>query len=512
MRGLVDEQILVTDRSIPDKPPGDPEGYSDDTRLTELIKCELSPHYFIHNYVYIIDDSTRQWIQFRLYPAQINALDALLTHKYLILLKARQVGFSTLVGGAYFLWLSLFTDNALNLVLSKTEREAWKLMGGIFKPMYKKLPAWMRPAEDLSLANSKTEFELSNGSKTFSLPTSAGDSFTARACLLDEAALMHTSRTLLSEVLLAVEPTIDAGGQLILVSKADKSKPDSTFNSLFKAAIEGRNNFFPIFAPWQAVPRRNDEWYDSKVEFSKSINGTMDYVKENYPSSWQEALEPKELDKRLNVNHLRKCLDPMLHMRPDDLDEFNVPSLPGLYVYKIPEEYAQYIITADAAEGNPNSDDSTADVWDWDTGEQMANLSGKFEPSVFAQYIDLLGAYYKNAPVFPERNNHGHAVISWLFEHSRLRVLSGPDSTPGSKKFGYNTNVRAKASGFVQLADMLKAEEIIIHKETTFNQLVSVEGRTLRAPGKQNDDHAISAMLFAAAKKHVHLNFLLAII
>jgi hypothetical protein len=129
MRGLVDEQILVTDRSIPDKPPGDPEGYSDDTRLTELIKCELSPHYFIHNYVYIIDDSTRQWIQFRLYPAQINALDALLTHKYLILLKARQVGFSTLVGGAYFLWLSLFTDNALNLVLSKTEREAWKLMG-----------------------------------------------------------------------------------------------------------------------------------------------------------------------------------------------------------------------------------------------------------------------------------------------------------------------------------------------------------------------------------------------
>jgi hypothetical protein len=122
---------------------------------------------------------------------------------------------------------------------------------------------------------------------------------------------MHTSRTLLSEVLLAVEPTIDAGGQLILVSKADKSKPDSTFNSLFKAAIEGRNNFFPIFAPWQAVPRRNDEWYDSKVEFSKSINGTMDYVKENYPSSWQEALEPKELDKRLNVNHLRKCLDPM---------------------------------------------------------------------------------------------------------------------------------------------------------------------------------------------------------
>ena len=83
MYGLTNEAILTTDVVIPDRPIGDPETFDDDTRLTELIKCEQSPHYFINNYVYVLDDRTRQWVLFRLYPAQINTLDALLTHKYL---------------------------------------------------------------------------------------------------------------------------------------------------------------------------------------------------------------------------------------------------------------------------------------------------------------------------------------------------------------------------------------------------------------------------------------------
>jgi hypothetical protein len=327
--------------------------------------------------------------------------------------------------------------------------------------------------------------------------------------MVDEAALVHRSRTKLSDVLLAVQPTIAAGGQLILVSKADKSRPQSTYNGIFKGAVDGTNEFFPLFAPWQAVPWRDEEWYEEQKQLSLSIDGTLDFIRENYPETWQEALAPRELDKRLSLEHLTQCYDYQDRLSENALVANPPPALPGLSIYKMPDASCQYVITADSAEGNPNSDPSCADVWDWDSGEQIANMTGKIEPVVFAHYIDLLSEYYHRAPVFPERNNHGYTVISWLHEFSNARVLSGPDSTVGSKKYGYNTSAKWKAAGYVELANRIRDIEITFHNPETYRQLTTVEGATLRAPKKEHDDHAISAYLYAAAKKFVHLSFLI---
>jgi hypothetical protein len=506
--GMVGSSVLVAGRTIPARPEGDPELFSDAVRIEELMKCTLSAHYFIHNYIKILDDRKRIWVPFNLYPAQINVLDAVMSNKYLILLKTRQFGASTLIGGAYFLWLMLFTQNAHNLVLSKSEREAQALMGDRFKPMYTHLPSWMRPTADSSLSDSKSEFSLSNGSKMLSLPTSAGDSYTARACMIDEAALVHRSRTNLSDVLLAVQPTIAAGGQLILVSKADKARPRSTFNSIFVEATKRENDFFPIFVSWKSVPWRTQEWYDAQKNLSMSIDGTQDFVHENYPETFHEALSPKELDKRLSIEHIDQCYQEMSGLTERELEVNQPPSLPGLEVYKLPQQGAQYVITADPAEGNPNSDPSCSDVWDWDSGEQVATLTGKVEPVIFAGYIKQLSEYYNTAPTFPERNNHGLTLIAWLREN-HVRVLKGPDSTLMSSKLGYNTNVKSKAIGYVELANALRDQEITIHNQETYRQLSIIEGATLRAPKKEHDDQAISAMLFACAKKFVHLSFLL---
>jgi hypothetical protein len=509
MYGLIGDDLLAPVEAIAARPAGIPEEYDEITRYKEIYKCSKSPAYFIHNYVKILDDRTRQWVPFKLYPAQQHVVDVLTKYKYIILLKSRQFGASTLIGGAYFLWLDLFSDNAHNLVLSKSEREAQVLMMDRFKPMFRNLPAWMKPAPDKSLPDSKSEFALSNGAKMFSLPTSAGDSYTARACMVDEAALVHNSKTPLSDVLLAVQPTIAAGGQLILVSKPDKSRPDSTFNSIFKAAMKRENEFFPIFVPWDAVPWRDDKWYADTEAFSISIDGTRDFVTENYPGNVEEALAPKELDKRLPASHIQQCFVELKPLKEDELWIKQVPDISNLMIYKQPEMGKQYIITADAAEGNPSSDMSCADVWDWETGEQVANLAWRYEPSVFGYYIDLVGQYFNNAPVFPERNNHGHSLINWLQGNSDLRVLSGPDSTRGTKKYGYNTQKFAKAAAYVELANLLREGEILIHKNETQRQLNMIDGGTLRAPKNDFDDHAISCMLFAAARKYVHLDFVI---
>ena len=62
--------------------------------------------------------------------------------------------------------------------------------------------------------------------------------------------------------------------------------------------------------------------------------------------------------------------------------------MPNLTIYKEPMPGRHYVIGADPAEGNPNSDDSAGNVLDADTWEEVAVFAGKWEPRVFGRFID----------------------------------------------------------------------------------------------------------------------------
>jgi hypothetical protein len=498
-RKLIGRPIISSSLVIPDKPLGDPNTYPENIILEEMFKCATSPHYFINNYCHILDDRTRQWVLFKLYPSQINILTILANEQYVILCKTRQVGASTLVA-AYDLWLMLFEDNTHTLMLSRGEREAQALLTYRFKPMLLKLPYWMQPKSIPS--DSKSQIEFSTGDLIMSLPTSGGDSFTVRSVLIDEAALVHRSRTPLAQVLLNVQPTADAGGQMFLVSKADKSRPKSTFNTIFQEAIKGKNEFYPIFAPWYAVPRRDKVWYNRQKRISLSIDGTLDHLHESFPNTWEEAMAPRTLDKRLNFEWCQQCYVEKEPLRPS-------LNLPGLKIFVEPNSEETYIIVADAAEGNPQSDPSVAHVYNWETGEQCLTISGRFEVATFAEYVAIISTYYGMAPIFVERNNHGHAVINELLRGGAGRVLTGPDSTPTVTKYGYLTTPKSKAQGYVELSNRLRDKDITVYDHETYRQLTILEGSTLRAPRGEHDDHAICSMLYAAAKKYVHLTMVI---
>ena len=112
--------------------------------------------------------------------------------------------------------------------------------------------------------------------------------------------------------------------------------------------------------------------------------------------------------------------------------------------------------------------------------------------------------------MFVERNNHGHAVISNLLgSYKTGRVLTGPDSTPTQSRYGWLTNPKSKAIGYVALAKLLMEKKIQIHDHETYRQLTILEGSNLKAPAGEYDDASICAMLYAAAKKHVHLDMMI---
>jgi hypothetical protein len=181
-------------------------------------------------------------------------------------------------------------------------------------------------------------------------------------------------------------------------------------------------------------------------------------------------------------------------MQPLDELPADAPAIPRLEVFRLPEAGRRYVISGDPAEGNPTSDDSAATVLDRDTGEECACLAGKFDPTVFAEYVDQLGTWYHGAAVMVERNNHGHVVLAWLDEHSELEILHGLDDKPG-----WLSSVKGKKALYTACADAFRCQEVILHSFATFTQLASIEGSTLRAPDKRADDRADAFALCCAA-------------
>jgi hypothetical protein len=431
---------------------------------------------------------------FAVWPAQVSALESMHRHRLTLILKARQLGLSWLAIG-YALWQMIFHPAAAILIFSQRDEEAIDLLARL-RGIYDRLPPFLQAAST-SLDN-KHEFSLANGSSAKSFPTTAGRSYTGSLVIVDEADYLPDLQQLLN----AVKPTIDAGGRMLLISTADKGQPESTFKRIYRAARKSENEWHTLFLPWHARPQRDAGWYDRISRDIFSRTGSLDDLYQEYPASDTEALAPRSLDKRISPMWIEACF-----AETDPLgQEAATPPIVNLEIYVYPERGRRYVIGGDPAEGNPNSDDSTALVLDMQTGEECAVLAGKFEPAILASYILLLSEYYNGAPAMIERNNHGHAVLQWMEENAGwVRLLFGHD-----EKMGWMSSKLGKTLLYTECADHFRsnAETFtkVLHSYATYSQLASIDGSTLRAPEGMHDDRADAFALAQVGRISVGLH------
>src|SRR4029077_16843806 len=150
----------------------------------------------------------------------------------------------------------------------------------------------------------------------------------------------------------------------------------------------------------------------------------------------------------------------------------------------------------DSAEGNPTSDDSALTVLDRDTGEEVASLAGKLQASTLAAHIDTIGKWSNNAAIMVTRNNHGHAVLLWLRDHSLLWLMPGHDGHEG-----WLSNSKGKALLYSAVADAFRERQTFLHSFAAYTQLASIDGSTLKAPEGEADDRAVSYALACVASQ-----------
>ena len=233
------------------------------SRLSELRQeaewrhCLNSEKYFLEKYWYIAHPAEGRVI-FTLRDAQSEALDRWANHRYSLTLKARQIGWSTLVAAHQF-WLAFFHADQNIIDLSRTERESISLLRKT-KYGYGHLPEWMLARGPRSLADHQQRMIFDNGSQITSMPSASDPARGESASLIvvDEWAFLPNAE----EAWASIEPVADVGGRIIGLSTANGS--GNFFHQLWNGAATGNNKFDPMFFPWSASENRGEEWYESQ--------------------------------------------------------------------------------------------------------------------------------------------------------------------------------------------------------------------------------------------------------
>lgn len=254
--------------------------------LKAVVEAELSLirsncRRFIRRYVSIFDpDVPGVVIPFRLWPAQEQVLDAFLTKRLVIVLKARQLGL-TWLALAYTLWRMLFSPGFTAIAISRREKDAQKLVERV-EFMLRHLPGWIvRPVESRTTGMETWEATAAKvvihhpdgeDSSFEALPTSpdVGRSLTASLLLLDEWAVQEWAE----KVWQGVYPSVNrpTGGQVIGVSTGRRG---TLFERIWNGAKSGNNGFYPVFLPYHADPRRTPEWRAATI--ANMVNGRQEY-------------------------------------------------------------------------------------------------------------------------------------------------------------------------------------------------------------------------------------------
>ncbi len=252
-------------------------------RLSELRqeaewrRCVADESYFLRKYWHIAHPAHGR-ILFDLRGAQSEALNRWASNRYSLTLKARQIGWTTLVAAHQF-WLAFFKDDQNIIDLSRTERESVLLLKKT-KYGFKHLPDWLLERGPDSIVEHQQRMGFSNGSQIASMPSASdparGES--ASLVVVDEWAFLPNPE----EAWASIEPVADVGGRIIGLSTANGS--GNFFHHLWTGATTGNNRFDAMFFPWSASEDRDISWYESKKDSMLPWQ-----LSQEYPTTPEEA-------------------------------------------------------------------------------------------------------------------------------------------------------------------------------------------------------------------------------
>ena len=393
----------------------------------------------------------------------------------LIILKARQLGFSTLTEGLIF--HACATRKNVNALIVAHREDATANLFRMSKLFYDELPAPVKPmlrasnAQELVFENPsklRSEREARPGLRSRIRCATAGGRGIGRS---DTLQCVHLSEyafwpdgadgkaSTLAGILQAV-PSLP--GTMVVIESTANGFED--FKERWDAAVAGENDFEPVFFAWFENPDYSmpvvpgTEWTpeerdlkaayrltDEQLQWRRwcianNCGGSLDMFRQEYPSSPGEAFLHSGtgvFDNEQIVLRLERLPSPAGRGEFTD-GEWTERETGAITLYELPEEGVPYVLGGDTA--GEGSDYFTAIVIDNVSGRIAAKLRQKYSEPEYVRQIDALGRFYNDALVAIETNFSTYPVM-------KLQEMEYPNQYSREREDTYTRQMR-KSYGF----------------------------------------------------------------
>ena len=356
----------------------------------EYVKCANDPVYFLKKYC-VVQHPIKGKIPFNLYEFQEKSISEFVTNRFNIILKARQLGISTLTAG-YSLWMMTFHQDK-NILVIATKQEVAKNLVTKVRVMHANLPSWIKQK---CVEDNKLSLRYKNGSqiKAVSSGEDSGRSEALSLLILDEAAFIEK----IDGIWAAASQTLSTGGQCIALSTPNGV--GNWFHKTWMDAEDHLNDFNFIRLHWTVHPDRGQEWRDDQDK----LLGPSLAAQEcdcDFITSGQTVIDGVILEEC----RTKTVTEPIEKRGMDS----------NVWVWEPPNYTKDYIVCADVSRGD-SSDYSAFHILDVESLEQVAEYKGRMSTRDYGNLLVNISMEYNNALLVIENNNIGWAAIQQVID------------------------------------------------------------------------------------------------
>lgn len=453
-----------------------------------------------------------------------------------IILKARQMGFSTLTEGLIF-WSTATQFDVNSMIVAHTD-EATANLFRMSKRFYDLLPEAIKPMSRSSNAQeivfdapAKLAAKGARGLRSRLRCATAGGSgvgrsYTLRNVHMSEFAFWPGAKMETFTGIMSAVP--DSPGTIVIIESTANGYDE--FKKLWDRAVQARRDgtdgFLPVFFPWfemkdyRRPPLPNFQRTAEEQELADTFRlddeqlawrrwcienmcgGDVNLFHQEFPATPDEAFIATgrcAFDKQalvLRREQVRKdTWERGMFRYSKGADgkilswEWHPEEQGPLRIRKHPEKGVPYVLGGDTA--GTGSDFFAGHVVDNRTGEQVAVLHHQFGERMFAEQVYCLGMYYNTALVGIETNysTYPEMVLEEL-GYPNLYVRQRLDNYTGKlmDTFGFDTNTATRPAIIDGLKDVAKsALELITDYDTLGEMLTFVYDQNWKAQAEQGE-------------------------
>ena len=467
----------------------------------------------------------------------------------LIILKARQLGFSTLTEGLIF--HACATRKNVNALIVAHREDATANLFRMSKLFYDELPAPVKPmlrasnAQELVFENPsklRSEREARPGLRSRIRCATAGGRGIGRS---DTLQCVHLSEyafwpdgadgkaSTLAGILQAV-PSLP--GTMVVIESTANGFED--FKERWDAAVAGENDFEPVFLAWFENPDYSmpvvpgTEWTPEEREMrdayrltdeqlqwrrwciANNCGGSLDMFRQEYPASPGEAFLHSGtgvFDNEQIVLRLERLPSPAGRGEFTD-GEWTESETGAITLYELPEEGVPYVLGGDTA--GEGSDYFTAIVIDNVSGRIVAKLRQKYSEPEYVRQIYALGRFYNDALVAIETNFSTYPVMKLQemeYPNQYSREREDTYTRQMKKSYGFRTDRQSRPRAIANLVEVFSSHPEWFTDRELLEEMLTFcynEDHRPEALAGKHDDLVMGAAITYAARHQQRMTVL----